>query len=189
MKISDYGRNVVKLIEYAKSIEDREKRTKVAEAIVEVMAIVNPQVRTTADYKRKLWDHLMIMANFELDVDTPYEVVRPDDVQLHPVPLKYKSGDMRYRHYGRTMEKMVTQVAAMEEGEERRVLTEQIAHAMKRSYLTWNRDTVDDTLVIEQMEEMSENKLHPYPEFQFHKEYSIEKAETQAKNKKKKKKK
>lgn len=189
MKINDYGRNVVKLIEYAKGIDDRQERTKVAEAIVDVMSAVNPQVRQTADYKRRLWDHLMIMSDWSLDVDAPYEMVRPEATVERPRNLAYKSGNMKYRHYGATLEKMVKRVAEMPEGEERNVLTEEIAHAMKRDYLTWNRDTVEDEIIAAQLDDLSEKKLSLPETFEFHKEYAIEKADRQDKVKKKKKKK
>lgn len=187
--IRDYGRNVVRLIQYAKTIEDREQRTKVAEAIVAVMAQVNPQAKDTAEYRQKLWHHLMMMANWELDVDIPYPITRPSEEQLHPHALHYKDHNMRYRHYGSTLEKMIAQVASLPQGEEREVLTAQIAHTMKRAYLTWNSDTVEDALIVEQMAELSEGQLQPAADFQFNREYAIEKAEPRAKGKNKKKKK
>lgn len=189
LRISDYGRNVVKLIEYARTIEDRDQRTKVAEAIVAVMGQVNPQAKDSAEYRHKLWDHLMMMANWDLDVDTPFPIERPENSQLKPQQLKYKEQRMRYRHYGITLEKMIQQVAEMPQGEERDVLTAQIAHTMKREYLTWNSNTVEDSLIVDQMAEMSDNSLLPPADFQFHREYAIEKAEPRPKSKNKKRKK
>lgn len=187
--ISDYGRNVVKLIQYAKTIEDREQRSKVAEAIVSVMGQVNPQAKDSVEYRHKLWDHLMMMADWDLDVDTPFPITRPEEDRLRPQPLHYKDNKMRYRHYGANLEKMIQQVAEMPEGEEREVLAAQIAHTMKREYLTWNSDTVEDTLIVDQMAEMSDNRLQPPADFQFNREYAIEKAEPRPKGKNKKRKK
>lgn len=189
LRISDYGRNVAKLIAYAKSIEDREQRTKVAYAIVEVMGKVNPLAKDTADYRKKLWHHMMTIAEWELDVDSPFPLERPSDVQNNPRSLPYKDHNMHYRHYGSTMEKMIKKVAEMDDNEERSVLTDQIAHAMKRSYLTWNSDTVEDQVILDQLSHLSDGKLHPSEQFQFNKEYATEKAElkTKVKNRKKKK--
>lgn len=189
LRISDYGRNVVKLIRFAQNIEDRTQRTKVAEAIVAVMGQVNPQSKDTVEYRHKLWDHLMIMADWNLDVDTPFPIERPSSDQLQPHPLKYKDRNMHYRHYGTTLEKMIARVAEMPEGEERDVLTAQIAHTMKRSYLTWNSDTVEDSLIVEQMAELSNGQLQPASDFQFNRDYAIEKAEPRQKSKNKKRKK
>lgn len=189
LSISDYGRNVVKLIQYAKTIEDRTQRTKVAEAIVSVMGQVNPQSKDSVEYRHKLWDHLMMMANWELDVDTPFPMTRPEEDRLHPHALCYKDFKMRYRHYGSTLEKMIQQIAQMPEGEEREVLTTQMAHLMKREYLTWNSGTVEDELILEQFSELSDNRLTLPADFQFHREYSIEKAEARTKSKNKKRKK
>lgn len=189
LRISDYGRNVVKLIDYAKTIEDRAQRTKVAEAIVAVMGQVNPQSKDSAEYRHKLWDHLMMMADWQLDVDTPFPIERPEADQMRPHELHYKDNKMRYRHYGATLEKMIQQVAELPEGEERDVLAAQIAHTMKRSYLTWNSDTVEDSLIVEQMAEMSDNRLQPPADFQFNREYAIEKADPRPKGKNKKRKK
>ena len=147
------------MVEYCKTIPDRGERTAMAGTIVEVMAHVNPKIKERTDYKHILWDHLMMMANYELDVDCPYEIVREEVENLHPHHIGYTEGPIRYRHYGRALEEMVKAVAAMPESEERTVLTGQIAHAMKRQYLQWNRNTVDDGLIAEQLAELSDGRL------------------------------
>lgn len=190
LKIMDYGRTVAKLIEYAKSLEDRGERTRVAEAIVGVMATVNPKVKEEGEYKRKLWDHLMIMSNWELDVDAPYELVKAEEAEVKPRSLKYSDGKIKYRHYGKTMEEMLKKVGEMEDGEEKKVLTETLAHAMKRSYLTWNNDVVEDEVIKDQMAELSEGKARLEETFMFAKDYVIEKGESVVvKGKRRKKKK
>ena len=119
------------MVEYCKTIPDRGERTAMAGTIVEVM----------------------------VDVDCPYEIVREEVENLHPHHISYTEGPIRYRHYGRALEEMVKAVAAMPESEERTVLTSQIAHAMKRQYLQWNRNTVDDGLIAEQLAELSDGRL------------------------------
>ena len=196
LKINDYGRNVCKMIDYAKTIEDRAERTQMANLIVDAMALVNPKVKERTDYRRILWDHLMMMANFELDVDCPYTIVREETEAFTPQPVKYSDSKIRYRHYGRALEDMIRAVAEMPEGEEKNVLAQQIAHTMKRQYLQWNRDSVDDDLIREQLSELSEGRITLPPDFQFRdsKIYIdamaavAAKKESNAKKKKKKKK-
>ena len=113
LKISDYGRHVAKMVDYCKTLEDREERTAMANTIVDVMAHVNPKIKERAEYKHILWDHLMMLAHYDLDVDCPYEINREEVENLHPQPLHYSEGSIRYRHYGRALENMVKAVAEM----------------------------------------------------------------------------
>ena len=147
------------MIDYAKTIEDRTERTQMANLIVDAMALVNPKVKERTDYRRILWDHLMMMAEFDLDVDCPYPINREETEVLKPQPLHYSDSEIRYRHYGRALEDMIRAVAEMPEGEEKSVLSQQIAHTMKRQYLQWNRNTVDDGLIAEQLAELSDGRL------------------------------
>ncbi len=196
LKITDYGRNVCKMIEKAKTMESRDERNRMAQVIVDTMALVNPKVKERSDYKHTLWDHLMLMADFNLDVDCPYEVKREETEALHPSRIAYSDSKIRYRHYGRSLEGMIRAVAEMPEGEERDTITQLIAHTMKRQYLQWNRDSVDDELIREQLSELSDGRV-TLPEdfcFQDSKVYIdamaavAAKREINAKKKKKKKK-
>ena len=196
LKIADYGRNVVKLIEYCKTLPSREERTQMANTIVDVMAQVNPKSKERSDYRHTLWDHLMFMAGYELDVDAPYPIRREEPTQMHPGRLQRRESAIRYRHYGRALEDMVKAVAEMPDSPERRQLTQQIANTMKRQYLQWNRDSVDDALIEEQLAELSEGRLTLPEGFRLRdsQEYIDAMAAAQAKkdnnsNKKKKKKK
>lgn len=167
LKINDYGRNIYKLIQYTKTVEDREKRNQMASAIVDIMAQNSPDAKGGEDYKRKFWVHLMILADWELDVDVPYEISREETVEFTPHALKYGQEKIRYRHYGAIMEKMIRRVAEYPEGEERDELVSLMAHAMKRDYLLWNSDTVEDGVITQQIEELSDNKLQLPEDFQF----------------------
>lgn len=198
LKISDYGRHVAKMVEYCKTIPDRSERTAMANTIVEVMAHVNPKIKERTDYKHILWDHMMMMAGYELDVDCPYEIRREEVENMHPGHIGYAEWTIRYRHYGRALEDMIKAVAAMPESEERTVLTGQIAHAMKRQYLQWNRNTVDDALIAEQLAELSDGRLTLPEGFTFQTSQELlnameaaaaKKEANEAKRKKKKKKK
>ncbi len=167
LKITDYGRNVCKMIAYAKTIEDRAERTKMANIIVDTMAMVDPKAKERTDFRHMLWDHLMMMADFDLDVDCPYEIKREETEALHPKALQYSDSKIHYRHYGRALEGMIEAVAEMPEGEEKSLLAQQIAHTMKRQYLQWNRDSVDDDLIREQLNELSGGRITLPDDFQF----------------------
>ncbi|MBQ8703265.1 MAG: DUF4290 domain-containing protein [Bacteroidales bacterium] len=167
LKIADYGRNVVKMIDYAKQLASREDRTRMANTIIDVMAQLNPKIKERTDYRHILWDHLMIMANHEFDVDCPYPINREETENFRPHRLRLHEGGIRYRHYGRALEDMVRAVADMPAGDERDTLTAQIAQNMKRQYLQWNRDTVDDSLITEQLTTLSEGRLQLPAGFQY----------------------
>lgn len=167
LKINDYGRNIYKLIQYVKTVEDREKRNRMASSIVDTMANISQEPKDTEDYKRKFWVHLMIMANWELDVDMPYEITPEENVQFKPHPVPYNNSKPRYRHYGAIMENMIKTVADYPEGEEREELVGLMAHAMKRDYLLWNRDTVEDDIISLQLESISGNRLKVSEDFHY----------------------
>ncbi len=196
LDITDYGRNVYKLIDYAKTLADRDQRNTMANTIINTMALVNPKIKDRADYRRILWDHLMLMADYQLDVDCPYPVSRDESAAHKPHRLQYADNSITFRHYGRALEDMIHAVADMPDTPERMQLTEQIAHTMKRQYLQWNRDSVDDDLIREQLEQLSGGRLSLGPEFQFRdsKIYldamaaAMAKKENSSKKKKKKKK-
>lgn len=166
IKITDYGRNVYKMIEHAKTLPTKEERTTAAEVIVNVMATVNPSVRSTHDYRQQLWEHLMIMANWQLDVNCPYKLTPKPDVVFKPNPLQHNTEHIRFRHYGRSMESMIRKVAAMEDGEEKELLTALIVAQMKKSYMIWNRTVADNAkiddyndVVLKQLEILSGGRL------------------------------
>ncbi|MCC7231548.1 MAG: DUF4290 domain-containing protein, partial [Bacteroidia bacterium] len=160
--ISEYGRNVQKMVEYAKTIEDRDQRSRAAQIIVNVMGYLNPSVRELVDYKHKLWDHLFIISNFELDVDSPFTKPDKQVVKAKPNRLGYPESKIRYKYYGKTMEGMIRKVAELEEGKGKDQIAQNLANFMKMSYLTWNKDTVDDSTIINHLNELSSGgvKLH-----------------------------
>ena len=162
LMIPEYGRNIHKMVEHAKKIEDREERNKCVKAIVKVMDLINPNTRNnnnSEEHQQKLWSHLFIISNFDLDVDTPYEKTSKDSYQTRPEKVPYPSNDIKYGHYGKIMEDMVKAATEFKEGEEKQKLVKHIANLLKTSYLQWNRDTVNDNLIVKQLEELSEGKL------------------------------
>lgn len=153
--LPEYGRNVKKLVDYAKSITDREERNKVARAIINIMGNLNPQFRDMTDFKHKLWDHLAIISNFELDVDSPYPTPEKNILYEKPGNVPYKEQNIRFKHYGKVIEDLIQKAVDYEDGEEKNALIEIIANHMKKSYLKWNRDVVDDSLIFEDLKELS----------------------------------
>ena len=150
-----YGRAIQEMVNYAKELPTKEERTAAAKTIVNAMAVLHPQQKDMTDYRQKLWDHLFIIADFNLDCESPYPMPDPEIVSKKPKPIAYPQKNIRMRHYGSIVEKMISEAKNMEEGAEREGVIEQIANFMKMSYLTWNRDTVSDELIFEQLKEFS----------------------------------
>lgn len=147
------------MIDFAISVEDREERNRVAQAIINVMGQLNPHLRDVTDFKHKLWDHIFIISDFKLDVDSPYPKPTRETFQTKPDKVSYPSNDIKYKHYGKTVERIIAKAKEYAEGDEKNALTEQIANLMKRSYLTWNRDSVNDEVILKQLEELSKGEL------------------------------
>jgi uncharacterized protein DUF4290 len=159
MIIPEYGRNIQKMIDFAITVQDREERNKVARAIIDVMGQLNPHLRDVTDFKHKLWDHIFIISEFKLDVDSPYPKPTAETFQTKPDRVLYPSNDIRYKHYGKTVERIIAKGKEYPDGAEKDALVEQIANLMKRSYLTWNRDSVNDEVILKQLEELSKGQL------------------------------
>lgn len=156
----EYGRNVQQMVQHAMTIEDREERTRCVHTIINIMGNLFPYLRDVNDFKHKLWDHLAIMSNFELDIDFPYEIVTAETLYTRPEAIPYQSPKrMHYQHYGRTLERMIERVADYEEGEERTELIRLIANQMKKCFLAWNKEVVDNRKIFEDLRELSNGKL------------------------------
>lgn len=159
MAIPEYGRHLHKLIDHCKTIEDRDERNRMTRAIIEVMGNLQPHLRDVADFKHKLWDQLFYMANFELDVDSPYPVPTAETIKGKPKVLPYPKLASKYRYYGNNIQTMIDTAISWEDGEMREMLTHSIANHMKKCYLLWNKDTVSDDVIKSHLEELSDNKL------------------------------
>jgi hypothetical protein len=159
MNISEYGRNIQKMIEYIMTIDDREKRNKLTRATIQVMGQLNPHLRDVNDFKHKLWDHLFIMSNFKLDVDSPYPIPSAETLTRKPERLGYATNHITYRHYGRHIERMIEKAKEFPDGEEKDALIKMIANHLKKSYLIWNRDAVTDEEIASHLELLSGGKL------------------------------
>ncbi|MFA9389586.1 MAG: DUF4290 domain-containing protein [Prolixibacteraceae bacterium] len=162
----EYGRNIQNMVDYTMTIEDRVERQKAAQTIIDVMGNLYPYLRDVADFKHKLWDHLAIMTNFELDIDYPYELPTKDLLTSKPNKIPYNSGRIKYRHYGHIVQMMIQRAAEYEEGPEKDSLIQMIADHMKKCYLTWNKETVDDDKVMADFVELSKGKIEVPEDFQ-----------------------
>jgi hypothetical protein len=159
MALPEYGRNVQKMVDHIKTIEDRDERNRAAKTIISIMGNLNPHLRDVGDFKHKLWDHLALIADFELDIDSPYPVPEPSKFVEKPKQVPYKQKDIRFLHYGRIIELMIDSASELEEGEEKEYLTTLIVNQMKKSYVTWNRSQVADEVIIGDMKLLSGGKL------------------------------
>ncbi len=184
--LPEYGRNIQQMVDHCLTLQDREERTRCAYSIINTMGNLFPLLRDAEDFKHKLWDHLAIMADFKLDIDYPYEVIKPENLNTLPEKIEYTNSPIRYRHYGKSIELMIAKASIMEPGEERDALISFIAHHMKKLMLAVNKDGVDDAKILKDLYEYSRGAIKLDPEtYHLH---EFKEAPTPATGKKKKKK-
>jgi len=215
LEIREYGRNIQKMIEQAVAIEDRQKRNEAAKAIIKAMSMISPTLaagtantqptnnnaqpdpqlqkqKESLDYWQKLWDHLIIISNYQLDIDSPFAKPEKEEEKVRIAPKsEYRKNGIRVRSYGRYLDQMIQTVSEYPDGPEKMQLTKDIANQMKKLYLTWNRDTVEDSIIISQLYELSNGKLTLPKDFVFNTitELPATTSPLQPKKKKKRKKK
>jgi hypothetical protein len=158
--IPEYGRHLQKLIEQATAIDDDVERNKAAKYIIQVMGSLNPHLRDVLDFQHKLWDQLFIMSDFKLVAESPYPIPSREVLQLKPDVLKYPQNFPKYRYYGNNIKYMIDVANKWEEGEMKNALVKVIANHMKKSYLSWNKDTVKDDVIFEHLFELSDGKIN-----------------------------
>jgi len=157
--LPEYGRNVQQMIDHCMEIEDRDERNRCAHTIIAIMDNMFPENRSEADYKRKLWDHLAIISGFQLDIDYPYEVVQPTNLVSRPEPIPYQLEPIKYRHYGKIIERMIERAAEYPEGEERDELVMLLAHHMKKLIYQINKEDVEDAKIFRDLEYYSKGRI------------------------------
>lgn len=157
--ISEYGRHIQKLVDHAVNLEDKEERNKMVKAIIDVMGQLNPHLRDVPDFAHKLWDHIYIMSEFRLEADSPYPVPEKESFSKKPEKMSYPENGIRFKHYGKTVELLVGKAIQMEEGKEKEAFIEAIANLMKKHYLSWNRNSVNDENILEDLKKLSRGKL------------------------------
>lgn len=162
--LPEYGRNIQQMVKHAVAIEDRAERTRCAKTIIDIMGNMFPYLRDVEGFKYKLWDHLAIMSEFKLDIDYPFEVVKPTTLQQKPEKIPYNTQRIRYMHYGRLLQTLIEKTVTYPEGERRQELIDLMANHMKKSYLTWNKEVVDDRKIFDDLRELSHGELDMNPE-------------------------
>ncbi len=159
MLMPEYGRNVQKMVEYLITVEDREKRLRQAEIIIELMGTLNPHLKTIEDYKHKLWDHLYQMTEFQLDVDSPYPCPTPESVFKKPEVLPYPQGRIQHRHLGRNLQGLLDKAMKETDEEKRYGLTQAVGYYMKLAYGNWHKEPVHDDMIKAELAELSGGTL------------------------------
>ena len=155
----EYGRNVQKMVDCLKSIEDREKRNEQAKAVVKVMEILNPQVHVQENWEQKLWDHLYIISGFDLDIDSPYPAPTEDSLYERPAVVPLVKKPIKANHYGRNIENIIDLIAEQEDGDVKTSMIRSLAIYMRQQYLIWNKDTVADETIFQDIEKLSDYRI------------------------------
>ena len=158
--IPEYGRHIQKMVDFAISRETREERNKVANSIIAVMGNLNPHLRDVPDFQHKLCDQLFIISDFKLEVDSPYPIPKKEELQERPESLNYPQNFPKYRFYGNNIKRMIDVANSWEEWDKKEALVFTIANHMKKCFLNWNKDTVEDDVIFNHLFELSEGKLN-----------------------------
>ena len=158
--IPEYGRHMQKMVDQAVATEDPVERNKIAKSIIAVMGNLNPHLRDVPDFQPMLWDQLFIISDFKLDVDSPFPIPTREELAERPEPLEYPQNFPRYRFYGNNIKKMIDVAVTWEEGDKRDGLVITIANHMKKCFLNWNKDTVDDSVIFNHLYELSDGKIN-----------------------------
>ena len=159
LPLPEYGRNIQNMVDHVMTIEDRDERNLAAKTIIDIMGNLYPYLRDINDFKHKLWDHLAIMSDFQLDIDYPYDPPKRETFQEPPKEIGYATNHIKLRHYGKTLELMVDRAAEYESGEEKEILITLLANHMKKCFLAWNKDAVDDEKIYQDLEYLSNGRI------------------------------
>jgi len=157
--LTEYGRNVQNMVKYICELPSKEERNRYALVVIDLMGFLNPHLRDVADFKHKLWDHLHIISDFKIDVDSPYPIPSVEAIHMKPEPLRYPHQRIRYKHYGKTVELMIEKAKAIDEPARKQHMVTGIANFMKMAYVQWNKDSVTDESILADLRELSKGEL------------------------------
>jgi hypothetical protein len=146
--LSEYGRNVQNMVKYIVALPTKEERNRYAQVVIDLMGFLNPHLRDVADFKHKLWDHLHIISDYQIDVDSPYPKPSPEAIHLKPQPLRYPHQRIKYKHYGKTIELMIEKAKSIDDPDRKRHMVQAVANFMKMAYVQWNKDSVTDESIL-----------------------------------------
>lgn len=159
IKLKEYGRNVQKLVNYIRTIPDKDKRTEMSTTLIELIKQLAPTVKEAFENPQRIWDDLYIIADFNFDINSPYPVPNPETVFKKPQTMAYPQSRVRYRHYGKNIEKLIVEAMAKEDAKEREDAVIYLGKLMKTFHGNWNKETIDDSVIIKDIEKMSDGKL------------------------------
>jgi hypothetical protein len=157
--LSEYGRNVQNMVKYIVALPTKEERNRYAQVVIDLMGFLNPHLRDVADFKHKLWDHLHIISDYQIDVDSPYPKPTPEAIHLKPQPLRYPHQRIKYKHYGKTIELMIEKAKSIEDPDRKRHMVQAVANFMKMAYVQWNKDSVSDESILSDLYALSGGTL------------------------------
>lgn len=153
--LAEYGRNVQNMVDYICTVPSKDERNRLAQVVIDMMGVLNPHLRDVSDFKHKLWDHLYIISDFKIDVDSPYPIPVKGEIRHKPEPIPYPQNRIRYKHYGHVAEAMIQKAISFSDEEARMKMALSIANFMKMAYLTWNKDSVNDLQIIHDLADLS----------------------------------
>ena len=159
LPMTEYGRNVLNMVDHLKTIPDKAVRSEQARAVVKTMEILNPAVKSQEDWEHKLWDHLYMISGFDLDIDSPYPSPLKEEFETKPVPLPMKGTKIKATHYGRNIEKIIDLLCDEPDGEVKTAMISSLATYMRTQYLIWNKDSVADETIFSDIEKLSGGRL------------------------------
>lgn len=157
--LAEYGRNVQNMVGYICNLPTKEERNRYAQVVIDLMGFLNPHLRDVADFKHKLWDHLYIISDYKIDVDSPYPKPVPEEQHKKPEPLAYPQSRIKYRHYGKVIGKMIDKAKSIEEPYRRENMVNGIANFMKMAYVNWNKDSVTDDVILNDLRELAGGQI------------------------------
>lgn len=158
--LKEYGRNIQKIVDYLLTIEDKDRRSRFAKTLIELMKQINPTMKDAQDYYGKLWDHLYIMSDFKLDVDSPFPMPEKSILDKRPMRVDYNMHSLHFKHYGRNIELLIKKAIELESQEDKDAAILYIGRLMKRFYSAWNKENIEDEVIVEHLINMSNKKLY-----------------------------
>ena len=157
--LKEYGRNVQKLVAYISTLENKEERTAYAHALISLMKALNPSVKENSENPQRIWDHLFVMSNFDLDIDGPFPMPTPEILNKRPEALTYRTDEVKFRHYGRNVELLVKAAIAIEDPDEQYQACIKIGKLMKSFYASWNKEIIEDLTIVAHLKLLSQGQL------------------------------
>jgi len=157
--MKEYGRHIQKMVEYLLTLQDKEERQRNAYAVIELMGFLNPHLKNIEDFRHKLWDHLFLISNFELDVESPYPIPTRETLKARPEPLRYPKKYPKFNHLGKNIEVVIDKALKEENPEKKQGFANAIAYYMKLTYSNWHKELVHDDTIQSELSSITKGEL------------------------------